>query len=95
MNRYSYKFKAKKQDPAKKCGVPEGMEEEDLALNDVEHCEACEIHEDKIKQVTEHMPPLPTMKINPAVRDINDFRYEDFELTDYQCYDAIKAQVAV
>ena len=32
------------------------MEEEDLALNDVEHCEACEIHEDKIKQVTEHMP---------------------------------------
>ncbi len=56
MNRYSYKFKAKKQDHAKKCGVPEGMEEEDLALNDVEHCEACEIHEDKIKQVTEHMP---------------------------------------
>ena len=56
MNRYSYKLKAKKQDPAKKCGVPEGLEEEDLALNDVEHCEACEIHEDKIKQVTEHMP---------------------------------------
>ena len=56
MNRYSYKFKAKKQDHAKKCSVPEGMEEEDLALNDVEHCEACEIHEDKIKQVTEHMP---------------------------------------
>ena len=27
-----------------------------MALNDVEHCEACEIHEDKIKQVTEHMP---------------------------------------
>ena len=56
MNRYSYEFKAQKQDPAKKRGVPEGMEEKDLALNDVEHCEACEIHEDKIKQVTEHMP---------------------------------------
>ena len=56
MNRYSYEFKAKKQEPANKSGVPEGMEEEDLALNDVEHCEACEIHEDKIKQVTEHMP---------------------------------------
>ena len=27
-----------------------------LAINDVEHCETCEIHEDKIKQVSEHMP---------------------------------------
>ena len=27
-----------------------------MAINDVEHCEACEIHEDKIKLVSEHMP---------------------------------------
>lgn len=26
-----------------------------MAINDVEHCETCEIHEDKIKQVSEHM----------------------------------------
>ena len=38
---------------------------------------------------------LPKMRINPAVKDINDFVFEDFELVDYQCYDAIKAQVAV
>ena len=47
------------------------------------------------EQLSRRPLALPTMKINPAVRDINDFRYEDFELTDYQCYDAIKAQVAV
>ena len=27
-----------------------------MAINDVEHCETCEIHEDKINQVSEHMP---------------------------------------
>lgn len=27
-----------------------------MAINDVEHCETCEIHEDKIKQVSEYMP---------------------------------------
>lgn len=27
-----------------------------MAINDVEHCDACEIHEDKIKLVSEHMP---------------------------------------
>ena len=53
-------------------------------------------HFDQVKEQLSRRPlALPTMKINPAVRDINDFRYEDFELTDYQCYDAIKAQVAV
>jgi thymidylate synthase len=38
---------------------------------------------------------LPTMKINPAVRDILDFRYEDFTLEGYDPHDAIKAPVAV
>lgn len=39
--------------------------------------------------------PLPTMLINPEVKDIFAFRYEDFVLKNYQCHPAIKAPVAV
>ena len=39
--------------------------------------------------------PLPKMKLNPAVKSIFDFKYEDFELTDYDPWPAIKAPVAV
>lgn len=39
--------------------------------------------------------PLPTMKINPDVKDIFDFKFQDFELQNYQCHETIKAQVAV
>ena len=39
--------------------------------------------------------PLPKMKLNPEVRDLLDFRFEDFELIDYQCHEHIKAAVAV
>lgn len=39
--------------------------------------------------------PLPKMHLNPAIKDIFAFRYEDFELADYQCHPAIKAPVAV
>jgi thymidylate synthase len=39
--------------------------------------------------------PLPQMKLNPEVRDLLDFRFEDFELVDYQCHEHIKAAVAV
>ncbi len=39
--------------------------------------------------------PLPTMKINPDVRNIFDFKYEDFELLNYEPYPGIKAPVAV
>ncbi len=39
--------------------------------------------------------PLPEMKINPAVKDIFDFKFEDFELLNYQCHPGIKAPVAV
>ena len=35
------------------------------------------------------------MKINPDVKDIFDFRYEDFELQNYDPYPAIKAPIAV
>ncbi len=39
--------------------------------------------------------PLPRMKLNPDVRSLFDFRYEDFELEGYQCHPHIKAPVAV
>jgi len=38
---------------------------------------------------------LPTMKINPNVKDILDFKYEDFTLEGYDPYPGIKAAVAV
>ena len=39
--------------------------------------------------------PLPQMRLNPAVRDIFSFQYDDFRLENYQCHPAIKAPVAV
>ncbi len=39
--------------------------------------------------------PLPQMKINPQVKDLFAFSYEDFELLHYQCHPGIKAPVAV
>lgn len=38
---------------------------------------------------------LPTMHLNPAVSNLFDFRYEDFDLRDYQAHPHIKAPVAV
>jgi len=38
---------------------------------------------------------LPTMKINPAVKDIFAFQYEDFTLENYECHPGIKAPVSV
>jgi len=39
--------------------------------------------------------PLPIMKLNPAVKNIFDFRFEDFTLENYQFHPPIKAPVAV
>ncbi|MBQ8670942.1 MAG: thymidylate synthase [Alphaproteobacteria bacterium] len=53
-------------------------------------------HFEQVHEQLSHTPyPLPQMKINPNVKNINDFKYEDFELVGYQSYDAIKAKVAV
>jgi thymidylate synthase len=46
-------------------------------------------------QLTREPRPLPTMRVNSSVKSIFDFRYEDFELLNYDPYPAIKAPVAV
>ena len=46
-------------------------------------------------QLTRTPRPLPKMKINPDVKDLFAFRYEDFELVDYNPYPHISAEVAV
>lgn len=46
-------------------------------------------------QLTREPRPLPKMKINPDVNDIFSFKYEDFELVDYNPHPHIKAEVSV
>ena len=53
------------------------------------HFEQCKL------QLSREPFPLPTMKINPDVKDIFSFKFEDFELQNYQCHPTIKAPVAV
>ncbi|NWF36701.1 thymidylate synthase [Mariprofundus sp. KV] len=38
---------------------------------------------------------LPTMKINPDVKNIFDFTYDDFELINYECHPGIRAPIAI
>lgn len=53
-------------------------------------------HEDQTRLQLSRSPfLLPTMKINPNVTDIFDFRYEDFELVGYKSHPSIKAPIAV
>lgn len=53
-------------------------------------------HIEQAKLQLEREPrPLPQMKINPEVKDIDAFRYEDFLLEDYDPYPHIKASVAI
>ncbi len=47
------------------------------------------------EQLTRAPRPLPTLRLNPAVTDLFDFRYEDFQLENYDPWPAIKAPVAV
>jgi thymidylate synthase len=46
-------------------------------------------------QLSRSLLPLPQMRLNPDVKDIFGFVYEDFELTGYECHGAIKAPIAV
>jgi thymidylate synthase len=47
------------------------------------------------EQLTRTPRELPRMTLNPAVADIHGFRYEDFTLSGYDPYPAIKAPIAV
>jgi thymidylate synthase len=46
-------------------------------------------------QLARDFRPLPKMKINPEVKDIFEFKYEDFELENYDPHPHIKAAVAI
>ena len=53
-------------------------------------------HLDQVRLQLGRQPyPLPTMKLNPKIKNIFSFRYEDFTLENYQSHPAIKAPVAV
>lgn len=53
-------------------------------------------HLEQVKlQLTREPKKLPTMKINPNVKDIFDFVYEDFELVNYEAHPHIKGEVSI
>lgn len=53
-------------------------------------------HFEQVREQLSRKPlKLPKMKINPLIKDINDFKYDDFELQNYESYEAIKGKVAV
>jgi thymidylate synthase len=53
-------------------------------------------HMEQVKlQLTREPYPSPQMKINPGVNNILDFRFEDFELLNYQSHPHIKGDIAV
>jgi thymidylate synthase len=53
-------------------------------------------HIEQVKlQLTRTPLPLPTLQLNPEVRDIFDFTYEDIHILNYQAHPHIKGKVSV
>jgi thymidylate synthase len=53
-------------------------------------------HIEQVKtQLTREPLELPTMVINPAIKNINDFKYEDFTLINYNAHPHIKGDISV
>ena len=52
-------------------------------------------HEQVNKQLARTPHALPTIKLNPDITDIDDFKFEDIELLNYTCDKGIKASVAI
>ena len=53
-------------------------------------------HMDQVKEQLTRIPrPFPTIKLNPKVKNIDDFKVEDFTLENYDPYPPIKAEVTV
>jgi len=53
-------------------------------------------HIDQVKlQLTRETYELPEMKINPEIKNIFDFRFEDFELMNYRAHPSIKGEISV
>ena len=53
-------------------------------------------HYEQVREQMSRQPrPFPTMKINPAVKNIDDFKFEDFTLENYDPHPAIKGDITV
>ena len=75
---------------ARECGLEPGefihtLGDTHLYLNHLEQAD---------RQLAREPRPLPTLRLNPEVRSIFDFRYEDFELVGYDPHPAIKGEMS-
>ena len=53
-------------------------------------------HTEQVEEQLKRTPyALPQMKLNPDVESIFDFTFDDFELLNYECHDAIRAPIAI
>eukprot|EP00455_Lapot_gusevi_P050841 TRINITY_DN7467_c0_g1_i2.p1 TRINITY_DN7467_c0_g1~~TRINITY_DN7467_c0_g1_i2.p1 ORF type:complete len:103 (+),score=25.81 TRINITY_DN7467_c0_g1_i2:82-390(+) len=53
-------------------------------------------HVEPLREQLERTPyPFPTLRINPNVKDIDQFKFEDFEIVGYQCHKKIQMKMAV